>query len=107
MPTMPVLCPLGLLCLLSLLCICLATDEEETICDGEFDVSVYRKPTVSGVLLHWDSVEILSWKQGLINGLLRRGSSYSFNDLFLKTEINFFISLFKRNGYPILHKEIR
>ena len=42
-------------------------DVELTICDGEFNICVYRKPTFTGVFLHFNSIAPLSWKRGLIN----------------------------------------
>ena len=39
---------------------------ELTICDGEFNINVYSKPTFTGVLLHFNSITSLSWKRGLI-----------------------------------------
>ena len=76
-------------------------DVEQASCDGEFNISVYRKPTFTGVLLYFNSIAPLSWKRGLINCLLHRAHLYSSNDSLLKTEINRIISLFKRNRYPI------
>ena len=75
-------------------------DVQLTICDREFNICVYRKPTFTGVLLHFNSIAPLSWKRGLINCLLHRAYLYSSNDSLLKTEITRIISLFKRNGYP-------
>ena len=71
------------------------------ICDGEFNICVYCKPTFISVLLHFNSIAPLSWKLGLINCLLHCAHLYSSNDLLPKTKINYIISLFKRNGYPI------
>ena len=62
---------------------------------------MYRKPAFTGILLHFNSMAPFPKKRGLIICLLHRAYSYSSNDLLLKTEINFIISLFKRNGYPI------
>ena len=45
-------------------------DIEVTICDWEFDVSVYRKPTFTGALLHFKSIAPLCWKRSLIACLL-------------------------------------
>ena len=75
-------------------------DVQLTIWDREFNICVYRKPTFTGVLLHFNSIAPLSWKRGLINCLLHRAYLYSSNDSLLKTEITRIISLFKRNGYP-------
>ena len=52
-------------------------DVELTICDGEFNICVYRKPTFIGVLLHCNSIAPLSWKRDLINCLLYRAYLYS------------------------------
>ena len=76
-------------------------DAELTICDGEFNISVYCKSTFTGLLLHFNSIAPLSWKRGLINCLLHCAYLYSSNISLLKTEINCIISLFKRNDYPI------
>ena len=66
-------------------------DVELMICDGEFNISVYRKPTFTGVLLHFNSIAPLSWKRDLITCLLHCVYLYSSNDLSLKTEFNFII----------------
>ena len=76
-------------------------DVELMICDEEFNISVYCKPTLASVLLQFNSIAPLSWKRGLNNCLLHRAYLYSSNDLLLKTEINCIISLFKHNDYPI------
>ena len=68
-------------------------DVELTICNREFNVSVYRKPAFTGVLLHFNSIAPLSWKQGLITCLLHCAYLYSSSDPLLKTRINFIISL--------------
>ena len=81
-------------------------DVELTICDGEFNVSVYRKPTFTRVFLHFNSIAILSWKRSLITCLLHCDYLYSSNDSLPQTKINCIISLFKGNGYlisPILN----
>ena len=41
-------------------------DIKLSICDGEFNVSVYRKPAVTGVLLHFNSITPLFGKQGFV-----------------------------------------
>ena len=76
-------------------------DVKLTICDGEFNICVYRKPTFTGVLIHFDGIAPLPWKQSFINCLLYGAYLYSSNDSLLKTKINCIIFLFKRNGYPI------
>ena len=76
-------------------------DVEQTICNREFNICVYHKPTFTGVLLHFDSIAPLSLKRGLINCLLHRAYLYSSTDSLLKSNINFIISLFKRNGYSM------
>ena len=35
-------------------------DVELTICDGEFNIGIYRKPAFAGVLLHFNSIAPLS-----------------------------------------------
>ena len=35
------------------------------ICDGEFAISVYRKSTFTGALLHFNRMAPLSWKRDL------------------------------------------
>ena len=76
-------------------------DVELAICDGEFNICVYRKPTFTGVLLHFNSMASLSWKRGLINCLLHCAYLYFSNDSLLKTEINCILSVLERNGDPI------
>ena len=76
-------------------------DVELTICDAEFNVRVYRKPTFTGVLSHFNSIAPFSWKRDIITWFLHRAYLYSSNDSSLKTENNFIITLFKRNDYPI------
>ena len=76
-------------------------DVKLTICDGEFNICVYRKPTFTGVLIHFDGIAPLPWKQSFINCLLYGAYLYSSNDSLPKTKINCIIFLFKRNGYLI------
>ena len=75
-------------------------DVEVTIHDREFDVSEHHKPTFWGARLHFKITAPMPWKRGIITCLMHCAYSYSSNDPLLETEINFIISLFKRNGYP-------
>ena len=68
-------------------------DIKLSICGGEFNVSVYRKPAVTGVLLHFNSITPLFGKQGFVACLSHRAYLHSSNDSLLKTKINFNISL--------------
>ena len=72
-------------------------DVEVTICDREFDVSDYYKPTFTGLLLHFNSAAPSFWKQGLITCLSHLSCLYESNDSLLKTENNFIFSLCKQN----------
>ena len=68
-------------------------DVELTICGGEFNVSVYQKPTFTGVLLQFNSIAPLSSKRGFIY----HAYLYSSNNSLLKTKFTFIVSSLKWN----------
>ena len=45
-------------------------------CDEKFDMSVYRKPIFTDLLLHFNSIASFSWKRRFITCLLHRANSY-------------------------------
>ena len=59
-------------------------DVKMTICDGEFDAIVYRKPISTGVLRHFNSIAFLHWKEVLITRLLHRAYYQFIASIFIK-----------------------
>ena len=68
--------------------------------NNRFLISVYRKPTFSGVFTNFDSYIPLSYKSGLISSLLYRAFKLCSNFEIFHQEIIFLKDTFKRNGYP-------
>ena len=68
--------------------------------NNRFLISVYRKPTFSGVFTNFNSYKPLSYKSGLISSLLYRAFKLCSNFEYFHQEIIFLKDIFKRNGYP-------
>ena len=68
--------------------------------NNRFLISVYYKPTFSGVFTNFDSYIPLSYKSGLISSLLYRAFKLCSNFELFHQEIIFLKDIFKRNGYP-------
>ena len=67
--------------------------------NNQFITSVYRKPTFSGVLSHFDSFIPKTYKIGLISTSIFRGFAICSNMVKFHEEMCFLRNLFKRNGY--------
>ena len=68
--------------------------------NNRFLISVYYKPTFSGVFTNFDSYIPLLYKSGLISSLLYRAFKLCSNFEIFHQEIIFLKDIFKRNGYP-------
>ena len=75
-------------------------DVSVVIKNDAYDIKVYRKPTNTGVLMHYESTAPLRWKKALVRCLLRRAMTLSSNyDNFISETQNI-KSNFLNNGYP-------
>ena len=72
----------------------------ERLADGGFVMSVYRKPTFTGMFLQWDSYCPVKYKVGLVGCLVNRALRIC-SDGKLNDELEFLKEMFVRNGYPI------
>ena len=67
---------------------------------NEFETSVYRKPTNTGVLLNYEAVAPKKWKKSVIKGFLVRAKRISSSQELLNREIAHIQNTFAKNGYP-------
>ena len=65
-------------------------------------ISVYRKPTYSGVFTSFKSFKSIVYKLDLVYSLLNRCFNITFSYQKIYNEINALKQIFKHNGYPIL-----
>ena len=65
-------------------------------------ISVYRKPTYSGVFTSFKSLKSIVYKLDLVYSLLNRCFNITFSYQKIYNEINALKQIFKHNGYPIL-----
>ena len=68
--------------------------------NSTLSTSIYRKPTFTGLLSRFDSFTPDKYKDNLIATLVHRGFKLCSSYLSFDTEVNFFKSLLKQNGYP-------
>ena len=68
---------------------------------SNFETTIYRKPTFSGVFTNFTSYIDTSYKRGLIRTLLHRGFIICCNYEKLHQEIIYLKSIFQRNAYPL------
>ena len=66
----------------------------------QFETSVYRKPTNTGVLLNYEAVAPEKWKRSVIKCFLIRAKRISSSEELFNREIDFIRDLFHANGYP-------
>ena len=76
-------------------------DVSISIKDGSYHTAVYRKPTNTGVLMHYDSMAPRKWKRALVNCLLNRAHRISSNFISFVEEADNIKSILSNNGYPI------
>ena len=67
---------------------------------GNFETSVYRKPTFTGLGTSFFSFVSSQFKKCAIKTLIHRAYHISSNFQLLHREFNFILSFFKNNGYP-------
>ena len=68
--------------------------------DSVFDLSVYRKPTFTGIFLNFKSNAPESYKKGLVNCLLSRSYTICSNWNNFHVEVGKLFSFLINNGYP-------
>ena len=66
---------------------------------GELSTSVYRKPTWSGLYLHFHSFVPIQYKRNLVRNLFDRSRRICTKDTF-PSEFQFLIKTLEANGYP-------
>ena len=76
-------------------------DVEVSRQQGKFVTTVYRKPTFSGVYTHFDSFLPEVYKVGMIYTIAYRCFKVCSNWTKFHEELNFFIHVFLKNGYPL------
>ena len=62
--------------------------------------TIYRKPTNTNVVMHYDSVAPTAWKTGLVKWFLHRADTVCSNKTALNAEIENLKNIFLQNGYP-------
>ena len=75
-------------------------DTHITISDTGKDISVYRKPTHTGLLMNFSSYSPKQWKRSLIYCMLHRAHSICSSFTTLNQEFIFLCKMFTDNGYP-------
>ena len=65
------------------------------------ETRVYRKPTNTGLLLHYQSHADVRYKDSLIKTMLHRAKSLSSTDEYFQQECSKLRSIFTRLGYPL------
>ena len=68
--------------------------------DNKFDTCIYRKKTNTDVLLNFNSVAPVAWKQGLVKCLLHRAKMICSSSRLLNDEFRKIADIFHKNGYP-------
>ena len=76
-------------------------DVEVSRQQGKFVTTVYRKPTFSGVYTHFDSFLPEVYKVGMIYTIAYRCFKVCSNWTKFHEELNFFIHVFLKDGYPL------
>ena len=66
----------------------------------EINSTVYRKPSNTNVVLHYNAVAPSIWKRGLIKCLLHRAKVVCSNKVNLEEEVAKLRGIFIKNGYP-------
>ena len=67
---------------------------------GKLSTSVDRKPTFSGVYIHFDSFLPNTYKIGMIYTLVNRCFRICSNWSMFHSQLNFLREIFEKNGYP-------
>ena len=75
-------------------------DVSVAIKDEAYSTKVYRKPTNTGVLMHFDCMAPLQWKKSLIKCFLNRALRLSSDVDSFNTEVDTIRASLLRNGYP-------
>ena len=60
------------------------------ICNGQsIETCVYRKPTNTGIYIHWNSFALIQWKQSTLKTLVCRSYFICSNDHYLTLELKY------------------
>ena len=70
--------------------------------EAGIDTWVYRKPTNTNLILHFNSLCPTKWKSGLILCFLNRAKRICSSDFFFDEEVSKLKKMFLNNGYPSL-----
>ena len=81
----------------------LLLDVEVSRQQGKFVTTVYRKPTFSGVYIHFDSFLPTVYKVGMIYTLAYRCLKTCSDWTKFHEELNFLKHVFLKSGYPLSH----
>ena len=75
-------------------------DVSISIKEESYSTKVYRKPTNTGVLMHFECMAPLRWKKALIRCLLMRAFKLSSNLKNFNSEVMMIQTSLQKNGYP-------
>jgi len=76
-------------------------DTDIAISGSDLEISIFRKPTNTDVVLNWTACCPLQWKQGLMYCFLHRAWTICSSYAILHSEWDKLKSIFVRNGYPV------
>merc|ERR1712015_7467 len=75
-------------------------DVSVSIQEGLYHTTVYRKPTNTGVVMHYSSMAPSKWKKALVQCFLTRSHKISSDFTSFTTELQTIKSMLSKNGYP-------
>ena len=75
-------------------------DTAVSVQSSKFVTEVYRKPTNTGVLMHYHSNSPWQWKKALIKCLLTRAHRLSSSPSSFKSEVSLITDSLIKNSYP-------
>ena len=76
-------------------------DVDVKLTEGGYQTCIYRKPTNTNTLLHFDAVAPLKWKSGLIKCMLNRAHRLSSSTQLFHAEVMKLQRIFELNSYPV------
>ena len=75
-------------------------DVAVTIQNDTYHTGIYRKPTNTGVLMHYNSMVPTKWKRALVKCFVNRAFKICSSYKTFKIELNKIELMFTKNGYP-------
>ena len=66
-----------------------------------FEMTIYRKPTFTGLMTNWESFVPMNYKKASIDSMIRRALSICSNYKLLSIEFNEIRRIGQANGYPL------